>query len=702
MIDFAQDKGVAPWELMLLAWVAGALTALCLIQVWRRPATLTDQVFWSIFLLVPFLGPILFALFVGTRLSDIQDFFGTIRSALKANGSRFLDEYANRFTPMAQQAFTNAQGEATRLNHHFLGTEHLLLGLLQMKQGVAASVLRNMGLDSDKIRTEVEGLVGSGTGPKPTGSVPVTPRVKKVLSLSAKEARTLNHAYIGTEHLLLGLFGEPEGVAARVLQKFAVTAEQTRAEILKELDPSFQADMPGKSTAASKEITSEFTPRAQQALALARKEADKLNHQFVGTEHVLLGLTKLGQGGGVAVLQKAGLDLRAIRVKVEELIGTGPEPNATGFVPYTPRVKKALSLAVQEAEANHSPRVDTEHLLMGLLLEGGGVAARVLRQIGLTIERARQTVSELATTNSAATAWTPQARRVLFLARQEADRLEQRLVGTEHLLLGLIRSKQGTALDVLRRRGLDLNSLRTELETMGGKGQDLEQNGDYTTGAEKALSVAAQEAKALKHKCVDTEHILLGLLGEGQGVAARVLAKLNVQINQTRQQILRELDPGFAEPPPNLTPAARQVVALARTEAEQLHHGLMGVEHVMLGLLGMSDGVAVQLLHEMGLTLENVRKAVRDLTKVRSVIAERVRMPPHRVRVKLRLKRFWWAAATEAGFHDQADIDPDLLALALLGDNDDVVVGVFRNLKVDTEQTRREILRRRARFRTSL
>jgi ATP-dependent Clp protease ATP-binding subunit ClpA len=327
-----------------------------------------------------------------------------------------------------------------------------------------------------------------------------------------------------------------------------------------------------------------------------------------------------------------------------------------------------LSLAAQEAEANNCERAGTEHLLIGLLLEGDGVAARVLRHMGLTIERARRAASELATINSAATAWTPQAERVLFLARKEADRLKQRLVGTEHLLLGLIRLKQGTALDVLRRLGLDLNRLGAELETMGGEAQDLEQNRNYTTGAEKALSLAAHEAEALKHKCVDTEHILLGLLGEGQGVAARVLAKLNVQIDQTRRNTLLELDPGFAEPPPNLTPAARQVIAFARAEAEQLNHGLMGVEHVMLGLLGMSEGVAVQVLHEMGLTVENVREVVRNLTKARSVMAERVQMPPHGVWVTSRLKRFWWAAAREAGLHDQADIDLDLLALALTGD----------------------------------
>ena len=94
-----------------------------------------------------------------------------------------------------------------------------------------------------------------------------------------------------------------------------------------------------------------FTPRAQQVLALARKEADRFNHNYVGTEHLLLGLIKLGQGVAVNVLQKMGLDLETVRMEVEKQVGSGPETKMVGNIPYTPRVKKVLALAGKEAQA---------------------------------------------------------------------------------------------------------------------------------------------------------------------------------------------------------------------------------------------------------------------------------------------------------------------------------------------------------------
>jgi ATP-dependent Clp protease ATP-binding subunit ClpC len=145
----------------------------------------------------------------------------------------------NNFTPRAQQVLALARKEADRFNHNYVGTEHLLLGLIKLGQGVAVNVLQKMGLDLDTVRSEVEKQVGSGPETKMVGNIPYTPRVKKVLALAGKEAKSLNHSYVGTEHILLGLLREGEGVAARVLKNLEVDIERTRNEILKELDPNF-------------------------------------------------------------------------------------------------------------------------------------------------------------------------------------------------------------------------------------------------------------------------------------------------------------------------------------------------------------------------------------------------------------------------------------------------------------------------------
>ena len=148
----------------------------------------------------------------------------------------------NNFTPRAQQVLALARKEADRFNHNYVGTEHILLGLIKLGQGVAVSVLQNMGLDLETVRIEVEKQVGSGPEQKMGGNIPYTPRVKKVLALSDKEARQLDHSYVGTEHLLLGLLREGEGVAARVLSSLEIDINQTRQEILAEIDPNFSPE----------------------------------------------------------------------------------------------------------------------------------------------------------------------------------------------------------------------------------------------------------------------------------------------------------------------------------------------------------------------------------------------------------------------------------------------------------------------------
>src|SRR6187399_501577 len=134
----------------------------------------------------------------------------------------------DRFTDRARKVMNLAKSEAQRLNHEYIGTEHILLGLVQEGSGVAANVLRNMGIDLKRIRAEIEKLVKGSSTMVPMGNLPFTPRAKKVLELSLEEASQLGHNYIGTEHLLLGLIKESEGIAARVLTNLGVKLEDVR------------------------------------------------------------------------------------------------------------------------------------------------------------------------------------------------------------------------------------------------------------------------------------------------------------------------------------------------------------------------------------------------------------------------------------------------------------------------------------------
>jgi DNA-binding CsgD family transcriptional regulator len=136
-----------------------------------------------------------------------------------------------RFTERARRVVVLAQVEARMLNHNYIGTEHILLGLIREGEGVAAKSLEELGIDLEAVRHEVEEIIGLGDA-VPTGHIPFTPRAKKVLELSLREAIQLGHNYIGTEHILLGLVREGEGVAAQVLHKLGAELNRVRLQVI--------------------------------------------------------------------------------------------------------------------------------------------------------------------------------------------------------------------------------------------------------------------------------------------------------------------------------------------------------------------------------------------------------------------------------------------------------------------------------------
>src|SRR6187431_753973 len=154
-----------------------------------------------------------------------------------------------RFTDRARKVMQLANQEAQRFNHEYVGTEHVLLGLVKEGSGVAANVLKNLDVDLRKIRVEVEKIVQSGPDMVTMGKLPQTPRAKKVIEYAIEEARNLNHNYVGTEHLLLGLLREHDGVAAQVLLNLGLRLEEVREEVLNLLGAGNEGGGEGGETA---------------------------------------------------------------------------------------------------------------------------------------------------------------------------------------------------------------------------------------------------------------------------------------------------------------------------------------------------------------------------------------------------------------------------------------------------------------------
>jgi ATP-dependent Clp protease ATP-binding subunit ClpC len=229
----------------------------------------------------------------------------------------------NRFTERARKVIILAKEEARRFNHDYIGTEHILLGLIREGEGVAAAVLQKMGLSLENIRLEVEKLVQPGPATQIMGDIPFTPRAKKALELAAEEARSLGHNYIGTEHLLLGLIREGEGVASQVLLNLGLDLERVRNEVMEILGSA----LPGFGQPQQvKTKTPAIDAFGRDLTALAREnKLDPVIDRIAEIERVIQTLSRRTKNNPV-LLGEAGVGKTAIVEGLAQAIIAGNVP----------------------------------------------------------------------------------------------------------------------------------------------------------------------------------------------------------------------------------------------------------------------------------------------------------------------------------------------------------------------------------------
>jgi len=271
----------------------------------------------------------------------------------------------DKFTDRARKVLTLAQDEAQRFNHNYIGTEHLLLGLVREGEGVAARVLENMNVELPKVRTAVEFIIGRGDRPV-VGEVGLTPRAKRVIELAIDEARRLGHNYIGTEHLLLGLVREGEGIAAGVLESLGVNLDKVRHEVIRVLSQSSASGPSSTSSSESKRGSGSKTPTVDQ-LGINLTEAARTGKldPVVGREKEIERVVQIlsrRRKNNPALIGEPGVGKTAIAEGLAHRI-------VSGDIPETLADKRVLTLDIGSLVAGTKYRGEFEERLKKIIEE---------------------------------------------------------------------------------------------------------------------------------------------------------------------------------------------------------------------------------------------------------------------------------------------------------------------------------------------
>jgi ATP-dependent Clp protease ATP-binding subunit ClpA len=327
-----------------------------------------------------------------------------------------------RFTDRARRIVVLAQDEARLLDHDYIGTEHLLLGLLRVGEGPAYQALTAEGVQLEAVQAKVLEHVGRGDGP-PGHHMPFTPRAKKVLELSLREALQLSDNYIGTEHLLLGLLREGEGLGCQILVELGAGVPALRARIMTivgrsgSLGPS--ATRLGRAGRMWQSITAplrggpappgpsrdqtpvlrRFSPAAWRVTLLAQSEALRLGGSEAGEEHLILGVLAEEGRGARALTSAAGITLEEARARIDTLVG---RPEGAELQPGEPRFSSSgldiIEFSLVEALARGRNGIDTDDLLLGVVRQAesaDGAARAALRVFETSADALRAAVAAL-------------------------------------------------------------------------------------------------------------------------------------------------------------------------------------------------------------------------------------------------------------------------------------------------------------------
>jgi len=313
------------------------------------------------------------------------------------------------FADRALDSILAAKLIARRMNHEFIGAEHLLLAVMKCRKGIGSKALGKLGVNFDHLRVAIKELVRRGPHPVPIGQfLPFTPRAKMAVRLAIKEAEELGHSAVGDEHLILGMLREGKCIAALALSAVGVDREVYRGAALGLRGADASAERPASAertieviSRTDPQLHPEYAPATEREAGnkdlrrRANEESLALSHEYIGVEHLLLAILKGESTVAVKALEHLGVDYDSALAEIEKAVPRGPPFVAFGLLPFTPRCKRIIDLAIEEARRSGHTFVDEEHFLLAMLVEGENRAALALHNLGVTLKAVRKELAAL-------------------------------------------------------------------------------------------------------------------------------------------------------------------------------------------------------------------------------------------------------------------------------------------------------------------
>jgi len=445
-----------------------------------------------------------------------------------------------------------------------------------------------------------------------------------------------------------------------------------------------------------------FTEKAIKVILLAQEEAFIAQHEKLYPEHILLGLLKEGSGLSAKLLRASGLNLEILREEIKKTPLKQVEiSNVSESLPFSQTVKKILREAWYESQSVGAYYVTPENLFVCLLREENTSVINLLRNLDIDIARIKTSVKRvaakavkpnthpedvsksalsIANIDTSLLFEDENLNKIMKIAKEKLNETNREAYGTEQLFIGMLENKENWLAQILEKEGININNFTEKLNEINSRKDEYNENEpQLTPKAYKAVSSAYDLARELGSTYIKPEHVLLGILKEKNGLAGRILSELNIDIDSLFHKIINPIE---KERPEILT-----ITKLAQEEARRMEQNIVGTEQILLGILGEGTGVAAKVLRDLGVTLKDLRIEAQKVIGFGHHFSEEKEMV-FTPRAK-RVLALAWAKAKK--FH-HSKVKSEHLLLAITREKESMAMKVLENIGIDVPEIRQGIL----------